>query len=36
MDDKFDNINIIHKEYIADFENKFLDKITNRIELEDY
>jgi hypothetical protein len=27
MDDNFSNINIIHKDYFADFENKFFDNI---------
>jgi DNA polymerase elongation subunit (family B) len=36
MDDNFDNINIIHKDYYPDFENKFIDQITDKIELDDY
>jgi len=36
MDDNFSNINIIHKDYLADFEKLFLDVITNRTELGDY
>jgi hypothetical protein len=36
MDDNFSNINIIHKDFIADFENKFLDLITNKTELDEY
>jgi hypothetical protein len=28
MDDNFSEINIIHKDYIADFENKFIDSIS--------
>jgi DNA polymerase type B, organellar and viral len=36
MDDNFDNITIIHKDYYNDFENKFIDKITEKIELDDH
>ena len=36
MDDNFENINIIHKDYYSDFENKFIDLITDKIELDDY
>lgn len=36
MDDNFSEINIIHKDYLADFENKFFDVITNISELGDY
>ena len=36
MDDKFPDINIIHKDYYADFENKYLDNIIEKIELDDY
>lgn len=36
MDDNFDNINVIHKNYYPDFENKYLDFITDKIELGDY
>jgi hypothetical protein len=36
MDDQFTNINIIHKDYLADFENKYLDLIKDKIELDDY
>jgi hypothetical protein len=36
MDDNFSEINIIHKDYLADFENKFLNMITNKTELDDY
>jgi hypothetical protein len=27
MDDNFSEVNIIHKDYITDFENKFLENI---------
>jgi hypothetical protein len=36
MDDNFTNINIIHKDYYSDFENKYLDFIEDKIELDDY
>jgi DNA polymerase type B, organellar and viral len=36
MDDNFSEINIIHKDYYADFENKFMDNITDIIDLGDY
>jgi len=36
MDENFDNINVIHKDYYSDFENKFIDQITNKIEIDDY
>jgi len=36
MDDNFSEVNIIHKDYIADFENKFLENIITKTELEDY
>jgi hypothetical protein len=36
MDDNFVAIDIIHKEFINDFENKFLDLITDKIELGEY
>ena len=36
MDDNFTEVNIIHKDYIADFENKFLENIITKTELEDY
>jgi hypothetical protein len=36
MDDNFSEVNIIHKDYISDFENKFFDIITAKTELEDY
>src|SRR5229473_1880305 len=34
MDDNFDNINVIHKDYYSDFENKYIDQITEKIELD--
>jgi hypothetical protein len=36
MDDNFNSIEIIHKDFINDFENKFLDLITDKIELGEY
>jgi hypothetical protein len=36
MDDNFNKIIIIHKDYLGDFENKFIDNITDKIELDDY
>ena len=36
MDDNFSDINIIHKDYINDFENKFLDLISDKVELDEY
>jgi hypothetical protein len=36
MMDNFSEVNIIHKDYLADFESKFFDVITSRTELEDY
>jgi hypothetical protein len=36
MDDNFGNINIIHKDYMADFENKFLDLITGKTKIDNY
>jgi DNA polymerase type B, organellar and viral len=36
MDDNFANINVIHKDYYPDFENKYLDNIINKIELGEY
>ncbi len=35
MDDKFSNIDVIHIDYINDFENKFWDLISDRVELGD-
>jgi hypothetical protein len=36
MDDNFANIDVIHKDYYADFENKFFDKIDEKIDLGEY
>ena len=36
MDDNFIEVNIVHKDFSSDFENKFLDLITNKIELGEY
>ena len=36
MDDQFPNISIIHKDYFADFENKYFDKIESKIELGEH
>jgi hypothetical protein len=36
MDDNFQNINIIHKDYLADFENKFFDQIEEKMDLGDH
>jgi hypothetical protein len=36
MDDNFSEVNIVHKDYISDFENKFFDLISSKTELEDY
>lgn len=36
MDDNFPTINIIHKDYYADFENKYFDSIIKTTEIEDY
>jgi len=36
MNDNFDNIEVIHKNYFLDFENKFIDQITDKIELDDH
>jgi DNA polymerase type B, organellar and viral len=36
MDDNFENIDIIHRDFYSDFENKFIDQITDKIELNDY
>lgn len=33
MDDNFLEINVIHKDYLSDFENKFLDLMVDKIEL---
>jgi len=36
MNDNFDSINVIPKKFYPDFENKFIDQITNKIELDDH
>lgn len=36
MDDNFLEVNMIHKDYYPDFENKYLDNITQKIELGNY
>lgn len=36
MDDNFLNINVIHKDYFNDFENKYFDNITEKLEVGDY
>lgn len=36
MDDNFLEVNIIHKDYFSDFENRFLDNILSTEELGDY
>ena len=36
MDDNFSEVNIIHKDYLPDFENKFFDLIDSKTELDDY
>jgi len=36
MDDNFSDINIIHKDYYGDFENKFIDSIVTKIKIDDY
>jgi hypothetical protein len=36
MDDNFLEVNIIHKDYYSDFENRFLDNILSTEELGDY
>jgi hypothetical protein len=36
MDDNFEEINVIHKDFYGDFENKFIDLITEKIEIDDY
>jgi DNA polymerase type B, organellar and viral len=36
MDDNFDNITIIHKDFINDFEDKFLDLIKQKEEVGEY
>jgi hypothetical protein len=36
MDDNFNEFNVIHKDYFADFENKFLDNILRTVKLGEY
>jgi hypothetical protein len=36
MDDNFNEVNIIHKDFYADFENKYLDNIIKSTEIDDY
>nr|YP_009715275.1 hypothetical protein [Russula subnigricans]QGK88081.1 hypothetical protein [Russula subnigricans] len=36
MDDQFNIINIIHKDFYPDFENKYFDNIIEKIDLDDY
>jgi hypothetical protein len=36
MDDNFAEINIIHKDYYPDFENKYIDSIIEKIEVGEY
>jgi hypothetical protein len=36
MDDNFANINIIHKDYYPDFENKFFSEIIKTTEMDEY
>jgi len=36
MDDNFEDINVIHKDFYGDFENKFIEQITEKIEIDDY
>jgi hypothetical protein len=36
MDDNFEDINVIHKDFYGDFENKFIDQISEKIEVDDY
>ena len=36
MDDNFLEIKVIHKNYYPNFENKFIDSITDVLDLEDY
>jgi hypothetical protein len=35
MDDNFPKIIVIHKDFLPDFENKYLDLIIEKIELEE-
>jgi hypothetical protein len=36
MDDNFADINVIHKDFYPDFENKYLDNILDKMELGEY
>jgi len=36
MTDNFENINIIDKKFCSDFENKYLDQITDKIDLDSH
>jgi len=36
MDDNFTEVNIIHKDYFSDFENKYLNNILETQDLGDY
>jgi hypothetical protein len=36
MDDNFPEINIIHKDYYPDFENKYIEQIIKTTEIDDY
>jgi hypothetical protein len=36
MDDNFNRINIIHKDFYNDFENKYMENIKKTTRIEDY
>jgi len=36
MDDNFTNIEVVHRDYFADFENKFIDQIEEKVYLGDH
>jgi hypothetical protein len=36
MDDNFTEVSIIHEDFYSDFENKFIDHIIEKIELDEY
>jgi hypothetical protein len=36
MDDNFSEVNIINKDYYQDFQNKYLDRISDEVKLGDY
>ena len=36
MDDNFIEVNVIHKDFYSDFENKFIDQITEKVDLGEY